>query len=277
MRVTYISHTGFLVETETVCLLFDYWNGEVPEIPAAKPLYIFASHRHEDHFHPAIFTLPGLPEDTHWLLSYDILRDKKFYLKHPEAEPLRDAGRIESMRMDQEYEIGDLCVWPLKSTDEGVGFLVKIPAEECLIYHAGDLNWWLWEGEPEQRNRFYTGMFKKQVKNLAELVRQHGDSAGRDKTSGIPHLNLGFFTMDPRQEQYEFHGFDYYLQHIPVDCAFPMHCWDQYEVIDRYLELRSGAVEELLPATEDSKEADAANLPGIRVAHIRKRGEVYEV
>ena len=34
----------------------------------------------------------------------------------------------------------------LKSTDEGVAFVVW--AEGHSIYHAGDLNWWHWEGEP---------------------------------------------------------------------------------------------------------------------------------
>ena len=38
-----------------------------------------------------------------------------------------------------------------KSTDQGVAFLASL--EGRTIYHAGDLNNWVWEGEPEADNR----------------------------------------------------------------------------------------------------------------------------
>ena len=49
MTITYINHSGFFVELDTVCLLFDWWKGELPELPD-KPLLVFVSHRHADHF-----------------------------------------------------------------------------------------------------------------------------------------------------------------------------------------------------------------------------------
>ena len=30
MRVTYLAHSGFLVELPSVTLLFDWWKGELP-------------------------------------------------------------------------------------------------------------------------------------------------------------------------------------------------------------------------------------------------------
>ena len=50
MKITYIHHSSFLVEMEQAALLFDYFEGKVPEIQADKPLIVFASHRHSDHF-----------------------------------------------------------------------------------------------------------------------------------------------------------------------------------------------------------------------------------
>ena len=50
MKITYIHHSAFLVETESVYLLFDYFQGNLPELSEKKPLYVFASHRHPDHF-----------------------------------------------------------------------------------------------------------------------------------------------------------------------------------------------------------------------------------
>lgn len=39
----------------------------------------------------------------------------------------------------------------LFSTDEGVAFLLQCP--EGMIYHAGDLNDWVWEEEPDEENQ----------------------------------------------------------------------------------------------------------------------------
>ena len=57
MKVTFIKHSSYFVELHSCCLLFDYTEGAVPE--TEKPLYVFASHSHGDHFSPAVFNLPG--------------------------------------------------------------------------------------------------------------------------------------------------------------------------------------------------------------------------
>ena len=40
MKITYIHHSAFLVETESVYLLFDYFQGNLPELSEKKPLYV---------------------------------------------------------------------------------------------------------------------------------------------------------------------------------------------------------------------------------------------
>ena len=55
MKITYLRHSGFLVELEQVWLLFDYYRGEIPEFPKGKKGYVFVSHRHIDHFNKEIF------------------------------------------------------------------------------------------------------------------------------------------------------------------------------------------------------------------------------
>ena len=77
MKVTYLGHSGFLAELETVSLLFDWWKGDLPPLPADKPLAVFASHRHGDHFDPKIFSLDG--EQTRFLLGKGIrLTERNF-------------------------------------------------------------------------------------------------------------------------------------------------------------------------------------------------------
>ena len=58
MKATFLNHSCFLLELDSVCLLFDWWKGELPPLPD-KPLLIFASHWHEDHFSPDLFAIPA--------------------------------------------------------------------------------------------------------------------------------------------------------------------------------------------------------------------------
>ena len=57
MRVTYLSHSGFLVEKDDACFLFDYYKGGIPDIDREKQLFVFVSHGHYDHYKKEIFRL----------------------------------------------------------------------------------------------------------------------------------------------------------------------------------------------------------------------------
>ena len=78
MRLTYIFHSGFAVETRSCILVFDYWMDPATAMPAllasGKPLYVFASHFHEDHFTREIFSWRKGGADVRYILSKDILR-----------------------------------------------------------------------------------------------------------------------------------------------------------------------------------------------------------
>ena len=44
MRVTYLEHSGFLVEWEDILCLFDCAGGPLPEMDPDRHLYVFISH-----------------------------------------------------------------------------------------------------------------------------------------------------------------------------------------------------------------------------------------
>ena len=54
MTLTYIFHSGFVLETEQSILVFDYWmdpSGVMDSVlRSEKHMYVFSSHFHEDHF-----------------------------------------------------------------------------------------------------------------------------------------------------------------------------------------------------------------------------------
>ena len=57
MQITRIFHSGFLVETARRYFIFDYYKGELPKLNPDKPVYVFASHGHQDHYEPKVFEL----------------------------------------------------------------------------------------------------------------------------------------------------------------------------------------------------------------------------
>ncbi len=57
MKITYLGHSGFLVETKEHYLLFDYYTGKPPVFSPDKNLTVFVSHSHQDHYNKEIFAL----------------------------------------------------------------------------------------------------------------------------------------------------------------------------------------------------------------------------
>ena len=70
MQITFIKHSGFSVETDEANYVFDYVKGNLPAFSEDKPLYVFASHAHQDHWVPGIFTHDVLkkPGFSSWAL-----------------------------------------------------------------------------------------------------------------------------------------------------------------------------------------------------------------
>ena len=71
IHVTFLAHSGFLAELPGLSLLFDWQGGALPSLPA-KPLLVFVSHRHEDHFSPEVFRLDDGSREVRFLLGKDI-------------------------------------------------------------------------------------------------------------------------------------------------------------------------------------------------------------
>lgn len=134
MKLTYLFHSGFVLETGRCLLVFDYWMDPAGAFPAClasgKPMYVFASHFHEDHFTRAIFAWRETKRDITYILSKDILRHRRAHREEADVW-LAKGGHFEDER---------LRVWATGSTDCGVSWVVEV--EGRRIFHAGDLNNW---------------------------------------------------------------------------------------------------------------------------------------
>jgi len=201
MKVTFIMHSCYHVEMEECCLLFDYYQGAVPE--SDKPLYVFASHSHDDHFSPTVFGLAREGRRVHYFLSDDI-----FERRVPEG--LRDC--VTFVRPRSFYELDGMRIATLRSTDAGVAFLVECGGK--LLYHAGDLNCWVWDGAPRIQNDQMIRQYRYELSPL-----------------GCRKIDVAFVPLDPRQETDFDLGMKYFFEAAKADHVFPMHMWEDYSVV----------------------------------------------
>ena len=122
--------------------------------------------------------------DVHYVLSSDVSLPRDSQV----------SGTAIHVDPEKEYELADGTGRPIRlttltSTDEGVAFLLDYLGKR--IYHAGDLNHWVWKGEPEEYNKAMTQAFREQMDRLEGLV-----------------IDLAFAPLDPRQEEYYYLGLE---------------------------------------------------------------------
>lgn len=226
VTITYINHSGFLMEWDNCYWLFDYYNGTIPDLDPTKSLLVFSSHNHGDHFNPEIFQLIDKYPKTSYILSYDIRLKRERLAEYGITED-REVSII-SVKPRQEYQLSDgqgntIVLKTLRSTDRGVAFLLDYLGK--TIYHAGDLNDWVWKEETEQRNRNMTANFHKELEALRDVS-----------------IDVAFAPLDPRQEEWYYFGLDKLLTTATVKYTFPMHFWGQPSIIEKYKEERGQLV-----------------------------------
>ncbi|MEG1847414.1 MAG: MBL fold metallo-hydrolase [Lachnospiraceae bacterium] len=222
MKVTYIEHSGVSVELADSVLLFDYYRGELPSFSQDKTLYVFASHRHPDHYTADIFRLAKQYSRIHYILSHDISFHHKSSPMELMGKELYQGGQVVFADAHKQFVVEQALVETLHSTDTGVAYLVEI--EDKIIYHAGDLNWWHWNGESKAYNRNMEVNYKREIDRMAAILCKQ-------------KVDLSFLPLDPRLEDNFAQGMSYYMQTIPFLKIMPIHMWGQYEWIDRYRDI----------------------------------------
>lgn len=219
MKVTYIYHSGFLVELDHCYLLFDYYKGQIPQMNPEKELFVFASHKHPDHYNPKIMELRKQYPKVTYILSRDIWMTEK-QMEHLDI-PLSWAEHIIRVKQNEEYtvkkETVSIKIRTLKSTDIGVAFIVSVEGKD--IYHAGDLNLWLWSGESAEYNKNMKEKFIRQMERIKGL-----------------HFDVAFLPLDPRQEMDAYKGIVTFFYYAKADFVFPMHLWEKYDLIQKLKE-----------------------------------------
>jgi L-ascorbate metabolism protein UlaG (beta-lactamase superfamily) len=135
-ELQYLQHSAWLVKTSRHTLVFDYVESVPPstQLPSDlrlsgesfddRPVVVFISHGHPDHFFPSIGS---------WALKRP---DIQFVVGWPRA----NVAGAKVIQPHETWSSGGLTVKATGSTDEGVGFLVTV--DGLTILHAGDHARW---------------------------------------------------------------------------------------------------------------------------------------
>ena len=205
MKVTYVYHSCYTVELARHFLVFDYYKGEFPKWDSGKKMAVFVSHAHYDHFGKAIFSLRKVFSEICFILSSDI----------PVTE-YEDEGDVICAAPNESFDVFGMQVRTLRSNDQGVAYLLH--GEGKTIYHAGDLNWWHWEGESETFNKMIRRTYQSEINKLQN-----------------EKIDVAFVPVDPRLGEQYCWGIDCFMKRTDTKCVFPMHFWGNYEVFDRLM------------------------------------------
>lgn len=219
MKLIYVYHSGFLIESDDCVIVIDYYKDSGREgregvvhkylEDSQKKFYVLASHAHADHFNPEILCWEEQKPDLLYIFSADI-RGKV-------AEKERNIVWLEK---GESWNDLLLSIKAYGSTDTGISFLIDLEGKR--IFHAGDLNNWHWkeESNPEEV-REAESAYKRELEMLANEVES---------------LDLVMFPVDPRLGKEYMKGAEQLVDRIPVRSFVPMHFWEQYEKADAFRE-----------------------------------------
>ncbi|MDI6603445.1 MAG: MBL fold metallo-hydrolase [Patescibacteria group bacterium] len=130
--IRYLGHSGWALQTKNHFLIFDYVESEknshnkvvnLSELKEKK-VSVFISHEHADHYSPAIFNWSQITKNINYILGWKADAEHSCVCIAPR----------------EEKRINGLEILTIKSTDAGVGFLVKV--DSLVIFHGGDHAYW---------------------------------------------------------------------------------------------------------------------------------------
>ena len=207
MQVTYLKHSGFLLDLERAVLVFDFFSDPAQILGTyencGKPIIFFVSHNHYDHWNSDILGFRNRA-GVYFVLDQAIRRELGSDPREGESLFYVQENCCYTWQFLQ--EAGFTGLYCLPSTDAGVAFFLR--ADSASIYHAGDLNDWNWQDaeglEMERRYRQLIGA-------LADCLNPEDQ------------LKLAFVPVDQRLGDLALAGAKIFVELIRPAYLIPMH------------------------------------------------------
>ena len=207
MKLTYLYHSGFVIEGMQCTIIIDYFKDSDEKYLKNSlasfrgKLYVCASHWHPDHFNKDILQWKNIRTDTEYILSDDIMQKKKLL---PKVASFLNKGDV--------WQDENIWIKAFGSTDAGISFLIETEGKK--IFHAGDLNNWHWDEESTSEEIQEAEQFF-----LAEL---HTLSTETNR------LDLAMFPVDSRLGKNYKRGAEQFVDTIQIGLFAPMHFGSKY-------------------------------------------------
>ncbi|MGI6077316.1 MAG: MBL fold metallo-hydrolase [Fastidiosipilaceae bacterium] len=212
MKLTYLFHSGFVLELKDTILIFDCYSDPATVLSQIsiqdRSIVFFVSHEHGDHYSSKIIHYSEKYGDA---VTYVVDRETVIHFHlHEKIKKSRLIVTEEGMIIgESDLELPglkELLVYA--SNDAGVAYLLS--TTEGVIYHAGDLNNWDWQdGEAEWMERFYRVRLKTMASNLTE--RQ------------IDQIKVAMVPVDERLQNRAYGGADMFCRYLKTEFMIPMH------------------------------------------------------
>ncbi len=218
IKTIYIFHDCFVVKAPEAVLVFDFWKdpyqrGPLPNplsnVEPEMPVYVFVSHGHKDHYNPDIFSWAKYFSNIHYIVSKDVRKRINHIISSqgPYKGDKVDSDKVIAMSDHDRYEDSHISVRSFPSTDIGNSYAISIGGR--TIFHAGDLNAWLWKDESTEEE-------------VQEALQ--GFNAIVDKIAAeYEGFDFCFFPVDSRIGTDYFTGAKIFLDRFKIKHFFPMH------------------------------------------------------
>lgn len=210
MKLTYIYHSCFCIQTKEVNIIIDFYkdtdhtDGFIYKniLSDSKKLYVLCTHSHLDHYNGEILEWEKKLKNITYIFSKDIL--------YADITNKKDAVFLEK---PERYEDENIMVKAYGSTDVGSSFYIEVGGKK--IFHAGDLNNWHWNEESTE----------KEVKEAEEFYANELAIISKD----IKKLDIAMFPIDPKLGKDFMKGAEQFIEAIDVDLLVPMHFDENYD------------------------------------------------
>lgn len=215
MRLTYVFHSGFVVETSECLIVFDFWldpQNLMPEfLNSDKPMYVFASHFHEDHFNKEVLQWRATKRNITYIFSKDIERRRRAQ-KNDADVWLAKGGK---------WSDNIINVIATGSTDSGVSWIVNVGGKR--LFHAGDLNNWYARllNERYERNKSLLNEMGIRIDPLREEKLFLGEL--KDIAKLTTRFDIVMFPIDGRIGNGYTRGGRQFIEMFDVGLFVPMH------------------------------------------------------
>lgn len=263
LRGKFLGQSGFWLQLPEVTLLFDCYIGKLPPTRRDKPLIVFISHLHSDHFNRYIFNLMNSFDKVSFVVGIDDGSEEPFtrLAERLEKELPGLDDRCFTIRGGETLDFGSIKVEALDSTDMGTAFIVT--AGDMTIYHAGDL--WIQPLRIESADgKAPSQKDMEKIKTSPEYAQAVAASKDFFMKHIAPlrgrHIDFAMLPLDPRFGTNGEDSMEIYLSTADIDTFIPMHLWENFEYLDSYIRKHPDSAKKMIKPVLNGKNAPSAGI-----------------